>query len=198
MQRLVLTLAGQIDNNADDVMRLIASTIASVPPSSRPWSSRLLLGCWAANYIALCHKYLAEFPIVYIGFSTIYARQFLRVPNVSFNMLQKVLIGPLGGCFLREVKSKGRKMFVWTVNAEDMMRWSIRKEVDGVITDDPKKFLAVCDEYAGVEEEWFGWKTYLDILRIHTMILIYGALFRLKFGVKMDRRWTIDGDDKRR
>ncbi len=36
----------KIDNDADDVMRLIASTIAEVKPSS-PWEGRVVLGCWA-------------------------------------------------------------------------------------------------------------------------------------------------------
>ena len=36
----------KLDNKADDVMRLIASTIAEVKPS-RPWKERIVLGCWA-------------------------------------------------------------------------------------------------------------------------------------------------------
>lgn len=40
-----------------------------------------------------------------------------------------------------------RKIYVWTVNEEQWMEWSIRKGVDGVITDDPKLFLEVCGRY---------------------------------------------------
>jgi hypothetical protein len=36
----------KLDNNADDIMRLIASTVAEVEPS-KPWSQRVILGCWA-------------------------------------------------------------------------------------------------------------------------------------------------------
>lgn len=40
----------QLDNDLDDVMRLIAETIRSVPPSHRrPWEDRLVLGCWAVR-----------------------------------------------------------------------------------------------------------------------------------------------------
>jgi hypothetical protein len=39
----------KLDNKADDVMRLIASTIAEVKPS-RPWKERVVLGCWAVSY----------------------------------------------------------------------------------------------------------------------------------------------------
>ncbi len=36
---------------------------------------------------------------------------------------------------------------MWTVNEEQWMEWSIRKGVDGVITDDPKLFLEVCQRW---------------------------------------------------
>lgn len=38
----------KLDNNAEDVMRLIASTIAEVKPS-KAWEGRVLLGCWAVR-----------------------------------------------------------------------------------------------------------------------------------------------------
>lgn len=114
-------------------------------------------------------------------------------------MLQKVLIGPFGQCFMNDAKAAGRAMFVWTVNAPDMMRWSIRKEVDGVITDDPKKFLEICDEYDDeAEPERFAWATYLDIMRIHIMVLLFGMLFRWRYGFRMDKRWTVRAIDKGR
>jgi phosphatidylglycerol phospholipase C len=76
-----------------------------------------------------------------------YARQFLKIPNVSFNMFQKVLVGPLGAKLLRDARADDRAVFVWTVNEEEWMEWSIRKAVDGVITDDPALFLDVCKRY---------------------------------------------------
>jgi hypothetical protein len=38
----------QLDNHADDVFRLIGTTLAEVKPS-RPWNQRVLLGCWAVS-----------------------------------------------------------------------------------------------------------------------------------------------------
>ncbi|KAL9624869.1 MAG: hypothetical protein Q9160_000916 [Pyrenula sp. 1 TL-2023] len=145
----------KLDNPPEDVMRLIAQTLDSHSQShaqSRPWSSRIVLGIWAAKYLPLCTTYLPSYPIAHIGFSTSYARQFLSVPHVSFNMLQPLLLGPIGAKFIRDVRQDpDRSLFVWTVNDEDMMRWSIRKEVDGVITDEPEKFLRVCREW-GTED----------------------------------------------
>jgi hypothetical protein len=39
----------KLDNNADDLFRLIAATLADVKPS-RPWNQRVLLGCWAVSF----------------------------------------------------------------------------------------------------------------------------------------------------
>ncbi|KAL8708669.1 MAG: hypothetical protein Q9220_006494 [cf. Caloplaca sp. 1 TL-2023] len=56
-------------------------------------------------------------------------------------MLQHSLFGPGGTRFIRDAKAAGRPIFHWTVNQDDLMRWSIRQGADGVITDDPKRFL---------------------------------------------------------
>lgn len=40
----------QLDNNADDVMRLIGETIHEIPPHpGKPWNQRVVLGCWAVR-----------------------------------------------------------------------------------------------------------------------------------------------------
>jgi hypothetical protein len=40
----------KLDNDADDVMRLIAATLDEVKPS-RAWNERVLLGCWAVSVL---------------------------------------------------------------------------------------------------------------------------------------------------
>ena len=40
----------KLDTNADDVMRLIATTLEEVKPS-RAWNERVLLGCWAVGIL---------------------------------------------------------------------------------------------------------------------------------------------------
>jgi glycerophosphoryl diester phosphodiesterase len=145
----------KIDNDADKVMRLIASTIASAPqpqPPDRPWTKRIVLGIWAAKYLPLSRKYLPDFPIAHIGFNIPYARQFLSAPNVSFNIWQHALTFPFGRRFIREVQAARRPIFAWTVNEENVMKWCIQRGLDGVITDDPKKFNEICKEWRGVGE----------------------------------------------
>lgn len=179
-----LLLDIKLDNDADKVMRLIAETIRAVPPNPlKPWNQRLVLGCWAIKFLPLCAEYLPTFPITHIGFSIPYARKFLSVPNVSFNMLQKTLILPFFGArFMRDAKAKGRSIFVWTVNEEEMMKWAISKELDGVITDDPKRFLDVCDEWEqGKREFSISWGQWMMIAWISFMVLIFGAIFWWKY-----------------
>lgn len=50
---LVTNKLEQMDNNADDLMRLISETIAEATPST-PWNERIVLGCWAvSSYLAV-------------------------------------------------------------------------------------------------------------------------------------------------
>ncbi|KAF2272494.1 tubulin-domain-containing protein [Westerdykella ornata] len=107
----------KIDNDPDDVMRLISETIRSVPPSRDPWSARIVLGCWTAKYLPLCSRYLPGFPITYIGHSLTYASYFFTVPNVSFNLSQAVLMTPWGKAFIRKAHCDSRPVEIITIQA---------------------------------------------------------------------------------
>jgi hypothetical protein len=48
LEDIWLLLDIKLDNDADDIMRLIAATLAEVETSS-PWNKRVLLGCWAVS-----------------------------------------------------------------------------------------------------------------------------------------------------
>lgn len=173
----------QLDNDADDVMRLIGDTVASVQPSpSRPWQSRIVLGCWAAKYLPLCSRYLPGFPISHIGFSTLIASYFFTVPNVSFNMAQAILMNPWGRLFIRKAQNDGRPVYAWTVNEESRMRWDIRHGLDGVVTDDPKLFLEVRKSWHEGMKDGVTVLTWLDVWRMNFFCLIYTVLFQCMFG----------------
>lgn len=179
----------QLDNNADDVMRLIGDAIRSVPPSpDRPWQNRIVLGIWAAKYLPLCSRYVPGFPISHIGYSTVVARYFFKVPNVSFNMAQAVLMTPWGKAFIRKVQRDKRPVYAWTVNDAAKMRWDIRHGLDGVITDDPKLFLEVRKSWHEGTEDGLGIMNALDIARINFFMVIYTILFCIVFGLS-ESRW---------
>jgi len=148
LEKIWVLLDIKIDDDADEIIKLIAATISEVKPSS-PWKGRIILGVWAMEYVPICQKYLPNYTIAHIGYSLSKARKFLKIPGVAFNMLQAALLGPCGSKFMKDVRAAKRSLFVWTVNSEVMMKWCIRKEVDGVISDDPKRFLEVSKGYKG-------------------------------------------------
>ncbi|TVY82334.1 Phosphatidylglycerol phospholipase C [Lachnellula suecica] len=176
----------KLDDKPEDMFRLIAATLAEVPPS-RPWNTRIIMGCWSATHVPLCSKYLPGYPITHIGFNIGYARQFLKISSVSFNMAKQILVGPCGKAFLRDVRKAKRSIFVWTVNEESWMKWCIRKKVDGVITDDPKKYLEICDSYDG-EMVGFSLKSWLGIILINFWAPFFSLLFKLYYDLRLKRR----------
>lgn len=97
---------------------------------------------------------LPGFPIAYIGLCLAYCYELLKYDCVSyFNVLQAILVGPRGARFIREAHAKGHAIFVWTVNSEEWMDWSIREGVEGVITDDPSKFADVRKRWEDKESD---------------------------------------------
>ncbi|KAK4104128.1 PLC-like phosphodiesterase [Parathielavia hyrcaniae] len=149
-----LLLDVKTDDDPERLLPAVAHAIASVPcgggggdgsGGGKGWKERIVVGCWNENYINHARLHLPGHPLVYIGFSLLYARRFLSDDHadVHFNLLQPTLVGPVGAHFRREARRRGRKLFVWTVNDEGWMEWCIRKAVDGVITDEVGRFAEV-------------------------------------------------------
>jgi len=183
MEEVWLILDIKLDNDADDVMRLIASTIASVSPSPhRPWEERIVLGVWAAKYLPLASKYSPNFPVMHIGFKLSYSRHFFSIDHIGFSMLLPILMAPGGKSFIRDCQEKyHRPLLAWTVNEKDKMEWCIRRKLDGVITDDPTMFLKFCDEHDEYSKEPLipvGFWSCIQLLRIYLMVTCLFFLFR--------------------
>lgn len=186
LEEIWLLLDIKLDNDADSIMRLLGSTLSAVSaPAHKAWTERVVLGIWAAKYLPLAQQYLPGYPVMHIGFSTSYARHFLTVPNVGFNMLLPVLIAPGGRRFLKDAREKRRQVLAWTVNTEDRMEWCIRRKLDGVITDDPRMYLEVCEKFdeEGREEGVLPirLKGFFDVLRIWLWITVAFWLYRRRF-----------------
>lgn len=190
-EHIWLLLDVKTHDDASQLLRGIAQAVASVPPK-RPWTSRVMIGCWDANYVRLSLKHLSGFPLAYIGVDLAYAHALLAtVPNVHFNLLQQTLAGPCGARFLARAHRRGRAVFVWTVNTEAWMEWDIRRGLDGVVTDDPKLFLEVCDRFredhaAGVNEarrpvRWLARRVF-DMAWLYVLLGIYLAVVRSRYG----------------
>ncbi|KAI8242538.1 hypothetical protein K4K55_010200 [Colletotrichum sp. SAR 10_96] len=138
------------DDPAPELLSCVAQVLASTP-GPVPWNKRIIFGCWNQPYINHCTTYVPTYPVALISWSPIFARKFLPQEFLSFNMFQKSLVGPMGKAFMRVLKAHDRRLFVWTVNEEEWMEWSIAQGVDGVITDEPEAFLEVCRRWEGEE-----------------------------------------------
>ncbi|MCJ1320875.1 hypothetical protein MMC15_006216 [Xylographa vitiligo] len=184
LEHIWLLLDLKVDNDPETLMRLIGETIRSVPANPQsPWNKRVVLGCWALKYLPLCARYLPDFPITHIGFSTAYARRFLSIPNISFNLLQKTIF--LSTRFIGDARRLNRPLVLWTVNDDEMMRWSINQGVDGVITDDPKRFKDVSDAWMGGRRRAvIHWQVWAEMVWLQLMVIVFGGIFHWKMRAK--------------
>lgn len=94
-------------------------------------------------------------------------------------MFQKSMVGPFGSKFLHDISAAERSVFLWTVNDEERMKWCVSKNVDGVITDDPLKFLQVSGSYHG-ERIRLPTSQYGMAIWINILATIFGFMFRMR------------------
>ncbi|KAM5382042.1 hypothetical protein ACJZ2D_002644 [Fusarium nematophilum] len=166
----------KLDDDPNDLISAIARAIDNVQ-GQVPWDQRIVLGCWNASFLQAARRLLPTYPLAHISASLLYSHHFLRVPNLGFNLNQKSLVGPPGRFFLRELQRTDKLLLTWTVNEPRWMEWCIRQNlghprrparrpreeggggglasalIDGVITDDPRLYLEVCERY---EDEMDG------------------------------------------
>ena len=69
--------------------------------------------------------------------------------------------------------------------------------LDGVVTDDPKRFLEVCEEWErGERVVRISMGQWVHVLWIHLMVLVFGIVFWWKYG--RDGAGGVDGTGPRR
>ena len=148
----------------------LARTSLSLPITPFPLASATLVfsrtDTLQLKFLPLCTTHAPAFPIAHIGFSHTLARRFLAHPHVHLNFfIWALLTPPLGRRLIRRAKARGRAVFAWTVNDACQMRFCVREGLDGVVTDDPAKFLAVRKAWLaagrrGEVEQGIAWRTY--------------------------------------
>ncbi|WPG99088.1 Hypothetical protein R9X50_00189700 [Acrodontium crateriforme] len=181
------------DINADEMMSRIAAVFKQVPESpGSPWKERVVLGFWAAKYVPLCQKHLPGFPLVNITFSVAYAEQFLAMDNISFVMMQATLLSPRGRNFIKRAKVAGRQVISWTVNDEYDLDWVVKRKLDGVITDDPKRFVDLMDPSNGKAISASRPLSKIPgLVRINFLVSTFSWLFGWKHGYGIERRFPL-------
>ncbi|RCI12601.1 hypothetical protein L249_1029 [Ophiocordyceps polyrhachis-furcata BCC 54312] len=130
----------KMDDDPALLLAAIARALKTATTTTIPWEKRIILGCWNASTILAARRLLPNHSLAHIGTSSSYARHFLRsMPSLALNMAYTAIP------FLPSSVATARPLFAWTVNSEATMRWAIRHgAIDGVITDDPAAFRALC------------------------------------------------------
>lgn len=207
MEHLWILLDVKVDDDADDLLRAVEGTLREVTPTQHPpWHHRVVLGLWNTAFLRAARRHLPEYPMVHISFYLPYSRHFLSIPNLGFNIFQKVLVGKGGSRFMQEAQEKDRPVLAWTVNEERWMEWCIAQNetsspsaaleetstvngrmIDGVITDDPLLFSQVCDRYERTGptklQGWARTRSHMEMARQVMMIKL------LAIGVFLVRVW---------
>lgn len=180
-----LILDIKTDNIAEDVILAIAEAISSVNGSSEYWHGRIQLGCWNIQFVPLCQKYLPGFPITFIGYSLALAAEFLDVPEANFNLLFPSVVGPFGSDFIRKAQSRGREVYVWTLNDTTLMKWAISLGVDGIVTDETMKLMGIPHSVTEDIQSFVRWFiTVVCFVWWPALILpLYSAIFKPRFRV---------------
>ncbi|KAJ5893232.1 hypothetical protein N7495_004923, partial [Penicillium taxi] len=187
----------KLSNDPETIMSVLAKTIESVPiPAVGPdWHRRVVLGCWSARYLPGRERHLPRYPITLICFDLGYARQFLHVPGISFNINQKILMSPLGRGFLEEAKMARRQVYLWTVNEPNLMRWGIRQKVDGIISDSPALLKEVHEDWqSGTSPhltdpklDRVTWRQHIQIYVVMMYVVFFSWIFKRKYLPSVER-----------
>lgn len=112
------------------------------------------------------------------------------MPGVNVSLFLWTIVGPRSDYLLRETRQRrpDRAILFWTVNPVSYMKWCIRQQVDGVITDDPKRFLEVCKSYKPEEKISHSWAMWKVVWQQHWRMLMKGFAFRYKHGYWIDMK----------
>ncbi|KAI9369823.1 PLC-like phosphodiesterase [Aspergillus egyptiacus] len=173
------------NDDANLLCASLATTIASVPAASRPWNERIILAAWRAEWVAACQKHLPGFPVALTTPFPTYATAMLQVPDLHFSLFNYTFATRRGIQFRRRAREHARKIFSWSDNHEEWMAASIRNEVDGVITDDPKRFLELCTRWQVDGMQTAGKMTLKQMVLwvvVNFVVIVWEMLSALKHG----------------
>ncbi|CAG7917946.1 unnamed protein product [Penicillium olsonii] len=187
----------KLTQDPDAIMKGIAEATRTVPIAAigPDWHRRIVAGTWNGRFISAATEHLPRYSLSLICADPSYARQFLEVPRVGFNINQKVLMGPLGKGFIEEARAARRQVYVWTVDEPNLMRWSIEHEVDGVVSNEPGRFHEVCDEWEREHSDLkivpqktrISLKQRMEVLAIALYIKCFGWYYRRKYLSPIER-----------
>ncbi|KAK9458111.1 PLC-like phosphodiesterase [Dipodascopsis uninucleata] len=140
-----------IDVKADNkigIIQHIAEVVKATKDDMEFWKSRIMLGIWMVKFLAPCEAYVPEISIVHIGISVTYAKRFLSYPTlVGVSMLLPCLYSTEGHEFVKSMRDAGKVVYVWTVNAPELLRICIAWQFDGILTNETELLIKENSDY---------------------------------------------------
>ncbi|RHZ75552.1 hypothetical protein Glove_212g107 [Diversispora epigaea] len=133
----------------DDNNILILDAIFEIIKSNEPYdfSSQLHFGVWNSEFLIRTQELFSIFhnnkiPISHIGDNVTLARTEFFDNVESYNLDYIVILKDITG-FAKQIKIRGRKLFVWTVDEEKDIEISMLFGVDAILSNDPLKCINV-------------------------------------------------------
>ncbi|CAG8639683.1 5544_t:CDS:2, partial [Dentiscutata heterogama] len=150
------------NNEKEDNNINILDAIADVIYANKPYNfqSQIYLGVWTYDFLIRARKVLPHLPVVYIGSNISVARNQFFDKVESYNMEYTYILEDTTG-FFSQIRNNGRKLFVWTVDAENDMKSLFSYGVDAILSNDPVKCLSVRKKVEGLKMYWKSTKKFL-------------------------------------
>lgn len=124
-------------SNGPHVASHMVKVLESVAPLST-WKERCILGVWRKDVLKAVNTVVPSLDVCFIGWEQRLAKAFMQNPQVRAISCNYSTFAVRGGTeLLGEARAKNLKIYTWTVNAPEPMKWSVAARVDGVITDYP-------------------------------------------------------------
>ncbi|CAG8789866.1 10536_t:CDS:2, partial [Dentiscutata erythropus] len=145
------------DNNIN-----ILDAIADIIYANKPYNfqSQIYLGVWTYDFLIKARKVLPHLPVAYISSNISVAREQFFDKVESYSMEYIYILEDTTG-FFSQIRNSGRKLFVWTVDAENDMKSLFSYGVDAIISNDPVKCLSVRKKVEGLKVYWKSTKKFL-------------------------------------
>lgn len=128
----------------DDLVKKVVEVV-----KANQMEKRVLFSSFLPRNLRLAQKMLPAVPVAIlclVGVTGIFTRSFLLM-KVSPSYIHPYLMDVTKRLVDKE-HTRGRKVNVWTVNAEKDIRRMIKAGVDGIFTDDPLKARKILNEIA--------------------------------------------------
>ncbi|PTU19906.1 hypothetical protein P175DRAFT_0524218 [Aspergillus ochraceoroseus IBT 24754] len=138
-QHRVLLIDIKSRRHPQDVFGVINHELTNSGQPRAIWRTRLVICIPTDEYIAFCDTHLPGFAVVLNCRSLSYARDIMKNPAlIHFKIDREILICQDGTRFVKEASKKNRQLYTEIVNDDNEMKWCIRHQLYGIITDHPR------------------------------------------------------------